>query len=116
MLAPIVYVVNTRWFSFAAQDPPVWTGSIGIAFLAPAIWLLLRAHADLDHNWSPALEIIEGHRLATDGIYGIICHAVYAAVWLTVIPQAVMIDRSGDEYRAYRGRTGVIPGPSKANG
>jgi protein-S-isoprenylcysteine O-methyltransferase Ste14 len=135
-LAPILYAF-TNWFGFGAYALPAWTGVIGVLCLAVAIWLLVRAHADLGRNWSPTLEIVKEHRLVTEGIYGTIRHPIYAAVWLTVIAQALMIDnwfvgfagiavflpvyltripaeermmidRFGDAYRAYMERTGGI--------
>lgn len=138
LLAPLLYAF-TDWFGFAEYELPLWTGFIGAACLAVAIWLLIRAHADLGRNWSPTLEIVTEHRLVTEGIYGTIRHPIYAAVWLTVIAQALMIDnwfvglsgmvvylpvyltrvpaeermmldRFGDAYRAYMARTGgIIP-------
>lgn len=137
ILAPILYLGNNRWFAFADYSLPTWAGFVGAICLATAIALLIRAHADLGRNWSPTLEITKGHRLVTRGIYGIIRHPIYAAVWLTVVAQALMIenwfvgfsglavyvpvyltrvpaeermmlDRFGDEYRAYMERTGRI--------
>ncbi len=139
LLAPLFYVANTDWFAFADYDLPAWMGWIGAIFLLLGTWLLLRAHADLGRNWSPTMEIAEGHGLVTGGIYGIIRHPIYAAMWLTVIAQALMIenwfvgfaglavylpfyltrvpaeermmlDRFGDEYRTYAERVGgIIP-------
>jgi len=138
LLAPILYAF-TDWFGFAEYELPAWGGFIGVACLAAAIWLLVRAHADLGRNWSPTLEIVTEHHLVNEGIYGTIRHPIYAAVWLTVIAQALMIDnwfvglgglavylpvyltrvpaeagmmldRFGDAYRAYMARTGgIIP-------
>lgn len=136
LLAPILYAF-TNWFGFGEYALLLWVGVPGAVCLAGAIWLLVRAHADLGRNWSPTLEIVHEHRLVTEGIYGTIRHPIYLAVWLTVIAQALMIpnwfvglaglavflpvyltrvpaeermmiDRFGDAYREYMERTGGI--------
>ena len=127
------------WLDFANYSRPFWVGLLGLPPLAVAIWLLLRAHADLGMNWSPTLEISREHTLVTGGIYGVIRHPIYAALWLSVFAQALMIDNwvaglagiatflpmyltrvpreerlmidhFGDEYREYADRVGgVLP-------
>jgi protein-S-isoprenylcysteine O-methyltransferase Ste14 len=107
--------------------------------MAGALVVFWRAHADLGQNWSPTLQIREGHRLVTNGIYQSIRHPMYASQWLWVIAQALllqnwiaglggvisflpmyllrvgpeeqmMVDEFGEEYRNYMGRTGrVLP-------
>lgn len=131
---PIIYVAS-RWLDFADYGLPAWAGWLGVGVFAAALGLLWRAHADLGRNWSPLLEIREGHTLVTEGVYRHIRHPMYAAHWLWGIAQALllhnwlagpsllacflplylvrvpreermMLDRFGDEYRAYMNRTG----------
>ena len=114
-------------------------GGVGMIILAMAVWLFWRSHADLGRNWSPSLELREGHELVTEGVYRSVRHPMYASMWLWGVAQALllqnwiagwaslvmfmplyllrvpreermMLDEFGEEYRAYMDRTGrVIP-------
>lgn len=138
MIIPLIYLF-TPWLNFADYALPGWVSALGVPVLVGAVWLLWRAHADLGHNWTPTLQIVEKHTLVTRGVYSAIRHPIYAAVWLTGLAQALllanwiagpaclvlfipvyvvrvpreekmMLDHFGDEYRAYMNRTGgVIP-------
>lgn len=110
-------------------------GIVGTLAHAAGTWLLWRSHVDLGRNWSPRLEIVGDHRLITDGVFCHIRHPMYAAhlLWalaqplllhnwiagfsflVTSIPlylyripreEQMMLERFGDEYRAYMQRTG----------
>ena len=135
---PLIYVL-TSWLDFADYHLPTWAGWIGVALFALALWLLWRSHADLTRNWSPKLELMEGHALVTNGVFRHIRHPMYAAHWLWGIAQVfllqnwiaglsmvvclipmyvyrvrveeqMMLEHFGDEYRSYMDRTGrVIP-------
>jgi protein-S-isoprenylcysteine O-methyltransferase Ste14 len=137
-ILPLVYVF-TPWLDFANYTLPGWAGWLGVLVMAGALAVFWRAHADLGQNWSPTLQIREGHRLVTNGIYQYIRHPMYASQWLWVIAQALllqnwiaglggfisflpmyllrvgpeeqmMLDEFGEEYRRYMGRTGrVLP-------
>jgi protein-S-isoprenylcysteine O-methyltransferase Ste14 len=103
----------------------------------PYLWLFYRAHADLERNWSPGLEIREGHVLVEHGVYSHIRHPMYAAVWLSALAQPLLIQNwlagppvllaiavfwflrvpaeermmaahFGAAYETYRGRTGRL--------
>ena len=138
IVIPLFYVL-TRRLDFADYHLPTWAGWVGAAIFAVALWLLWRSHADLGRNWSPKLEIVEGHSLVTHGVYYHIRHPMYAAHWLWGIAQALllqnwiaglamlvsflplyllrvpreeqmMLDHFGEEYRSYINRTGrIIP-------
>ncbi len=114
-------------------------GGIGAVLLALAVWLFWRSHADLGRNWSPSLQLGDDHTLVTEGVYRRVRHPMYASQWLWSVAQALllqnrvagwaglavftplyasrvpreermMLDRFGDEYRAYMSRTGrVVP-------
>ena len=115
------------------------SGGLGAAFIVAALWLFRRSHTDLGRNWSPSLQLREGHELVTGGVYGPIRHPMYASQWLWGVGQALvlqnwiagwaglvlftplyllrvpreeqmMLDRFGEVHRAYMGRTGrVVP-------
>lgn len=134
----VIYVLSP-WLDFADYYLPRWAGWAGAAIFAPAQWLLWRSHADLGRNWSGTLEIQEGHSLVTNGVYRHIRHPMYAAHWLWVIAQTLllhnwiagfaslavllliyllrvpreeemMLEEFGEAYRAYMERTGrIIP-------
>jgi protein-S-isoprenylcysteine O-methyltransferase Ste14 len=112
-------------------------GRIGTAFLASALILFWRSHADLGRNWSPSLQLLKDHRLVTGGVYRHVRHPMYASQWLWSIAQILllqnwiagwagaalflplyvvrtpreermMLERFGGEYRAYARRTGRV--------
>src|SRR5215217_1841324 len=112
-------------------------GGVGTVVLAMAVWLFWRSHADLGRNWSPSLQLREGHELVTGGVYRSIRHPMYASMWLWGVAQALllqnwiagwaglvsfvplyllrvpreermMLDEFGEEYRSYMNRTGCI--------
>lgn len=137
-ILPLIYSASS-WLDFANYSLPAWAGWLGVAFIAGALFVFWRAHADLGLNWSPSLEIREKHELITQGIYGVIRHPMYASQWLWVIAQPLLLqnwiagvvnllifipfyllrvqaeeqmmtDKFGDQYREYMKRTGgVLP-------
>jgi protein-S-isoprenylcysteine O-methyltransferase Ste14 len=89
-LLPLVWVA-TPVFAFAdytLRPAPVLAG---IVCLATALWLFARSHADLGTNWSVTLEVREGHRLVTEGIYRIVRHPMYSALLLYSLGQALVV-------------------------
>jgi len=80
-LLPIIHLA-TGFFEFANYDLPSWAPYVGLVLLVPGYWLFWRSHADLGLNWSPRVEVREGHELVTSGIYARIRHPMYAAIWL----------------------------------
>jgi protein-S-isoprenylcysteine O-methyltransferase Ste14 len=137
-IIPLIYIF-TMWLNFANYTLPAVLGWLGAVIFVVALWVLWRSHKDLGLNWSPTLQITQEHKLVTQGIYHSIRHPIYAAMWLWGIAQVLllqnwiagpatliffgivyfrrtpreeqmMIDRFGDEYRAYMQQTGrVIP-------
>jgi protein-S-isoprenylcysteine O-methyltransferase Ste14 len=139
---PVIYIF-TSWMDFADYGLS-WISSL-LAGLAGAILFLFsliivrQSHIDLGINWSPTLEIKEGQRLVTGGIYERIRHPIYLSQWIWCIAQALllqnwiagfaglvsfipvylyrvpkeekmMLDNFGEEYRTYMERTGrIIP-------
>lgn len=138
MLIPLIEVF-TGWLDFADYERPALIGWVGTAVFVGAIVLLWRAHRDLGLNWSATTQISEQQGLITTGVYAYIRHPIYAAHWLWMIAQLLllsnwiagpaglllfapiyfyrtpreeqmMIDHFGDAYREYIERTGsVIP-------
>ena len=55
-------------FSFADFTSIVTLQIIGILLLPFTLWLFYRSHYDLGKNWSPTLEIREGHNIVDGGV------------------------------------------------
>lgn len=138
MLFPFGYIFSRR-LDFADYRLPTWAGLSGVGLMAGALGVFWRAHEDLGRYWSPSLQLVEDHHLITEGIYGYIRHPMYASQWLWSLAQplllqnwiggwaglafflpfyllrvrheeAMMLERFGDDYRAYMARTGgVLP-------
>lgn len=138
MVLPLLYLA-TPILDFANYGFPIWASAIGALFQLPFLWLFWRSHSDLGRNWSPGLEVRDGHRLITQGIYAYVRHPMYAAMWISVFTQplllhnwiagvliipafiamwifripkeeAMMCKQFGEQYKDYQTRTGrVIP-------
>jgi protein-S-isoprenylcysteine O-methyltransferase Ste14 len=139
---PLMYTFTSRldWADYRLpQEARGPTGGVGTAVLTIAVWLFWRSHADLERNWSPSLQLREGHELVTGGVYRSVRHPMYASIWLWGIAQTLllqnriagwaglvlflplyllrvpreermMLNEFGEEYRAYMNRTGrIIP-------
>ena len=139
LLLPLL-AIATPLLAFADYTLSPWSLMAGACCLALNLWLFHRAHADLSTNWSPTLQLRDGHSLITSGIYTRIRHPMYSAIYLLVLAQAfllanwiagpaalvaftlmyafrmrpeeqMMVDKFGDEYRSYAARTKrLIPG------
>jgi protein-S-isoprenylcysteine O-methyltransferase Ste14 len=138
LVLPVIYTF-TPWLTFADYQLPDWTSWLGVVILVGALLVFWRSHVDLGQNWSPSLQIREGHSLITNGLYRYIRHPMYASQWLWVIAQVLllqnwiagvgglilflpmyfirvpqeeqmMIDQFGEAYRIYKQHTGrVLP-------
>ena len=96
VLAWLGFVVPLIWVAspaFRFAEYPLRTGPLaaGVAFLVIGLWLFYRSHADLGTNWSITLEVREGHRLITQGVYRRVRHPMYSALLLYSIGQALVI-------------------------
>ena len=110
-----------------------WTG-VGLRFLS--LPFLVWVHYVLDKDWSVTLKLQIGHKLVTSGPYRGIRHPMYTVhlayflSWVLVSAnflfliyyvfailiimlriskeQRIMLDKFGEEYRAYMKRTGRL--------
>jgi protein-S-isoprenylcysteine O-methyltransferase Ste14 len=138
-LAPLIWAVSPA-FSFADHSLRLWPLLAGVACLVVGLWFFHRSHVDLGTNWSVTLEIRENHRLVRHGVYRVVRHPMYAALFLYAIGQLLvvpnwlvgpsyfvsmvllfparvgaeermMLEQFGDEYAAYMARTKrLVPG------
>jgi protein-S-isoprenylcysteine O-methyltransferase Ste14 len=145
ILAWIGFLVPLVWAAspvFAFAEYPLHPAPLvaGIACLAAGLWLFYRAHADLGSFWSVTLEVRENHRLVSQGVYRLVRHPMYSALFLYSIGQALavpnwvagpsylvsfgilfafrmraeeqmMVDAFGDQYTTYMAKTKrLVPG------
>jgi protein-S-isoprenylcysteine O-methyltransferase Ste14 len=87
---PLIWVASPA-FRFA--EYPLRTGPLlaGVICFVIGLWLFYRSHADLGTNWSLSLEVREGHRLITYGVYREVRHPMYSALALYSVGQALVI-------------------------
>jgi protein-S-isoprenylcysteine O-methyltransferase Ste14 len=135
---PLAYVA-ANW-PHAASYRPHWPLFLaGLLSAGGALVLFRLTHRALGRMWSVSLQLREGHRLVTSGVYRIVRHPMYSAFWLMALAQALLLpnwvagpaglvgfgllfalrigpeermmeEAFGEEYRAYRSRTWrVIP-------
>jgi protein-S-isoprenylcysteine O-methyltransferase Ste14 len=138
-ILPFVYVATG--FPKAAEYPfqPALAG-LGLVAGAASLSMFAATHRALGRFWSVSLDLREGHKLATQGVYRHVRHPMYTAFWLWAVAQALllpnwvaglsglvgfgllyflrvgreeqmMIEAFGDDYRSYMARTKrLIPG------
>jgi len=90
LVLPLVWRA-TGWLSFAELPFSASRLGAGVACFAAGLYLLHRSHADLGASWSNTLELREGHRLVTSGVYRHVRHPMYVALLLHAAGQALVI-------------------------
>jgi protein-S-isoprenylcysteine O-methyltransferase Ste14 len=87
---PLIWVASPAfWFAeYQLRASPLVAG---VMCLLISLWLFYRSHADLGTNWSITLEVREGHRLITQGVYRGVRHPMYSALLLYSVGQALVI-------------------------
>ena len=90
LLLPLLWL-TTDLLAFAERTDCAWAWGSGVAAYALGLWLLHRSHVDLGRNWSNTLQIREGHRVVTEGVYRRIRHPMYAALLLFSLGQALVV-------------------------
>lgn len=138
-ILPLIFLF-TGWPSFANYTPGWAQIAIGIAVATLALAMFRLTHQALGHFWSVSLDIRDGHKLVTEGVYGRLRHPMYSAFWLMALGQALLLpnwfaglaglagfgflfflrigpeermmeDKFGDDYVSYKSRTDrIIPG------
>lgn len=139
-LLPLLYAF-TSWFNAAEYDISERrkrrAGVTGACTFGAGLVLLWKAHHDLGRSWTSRVKLWKDQQLVTDGVYAYIRHPIYAAHWLWVIGQALMlpnwlvgpagiltylpvylhrvpreeamlVEHFGDAYRDYMQRTGAV--------
>ena len=135
-IIPLGYIISGFPRLLARPFVPelVW---LGLVVAAASLVMFHLTHEALGRNWSVSLQMRQDHKLITHGVYARIRHPMYTAFWLWALAQALllpnwlagfsgligfgtlyflrvgpeeemMIERFGEEYRAYMARTGRI--------
>jgi protein-S-isoprenylcysteine O-methyltransferase Ste14 len=68
MVVPILWIFSNLFSSAYIGLPPV-VKKIGIIIAVFSLWFFYEVHKTLGRNWSPVLEIREGHTLIKEGPY-----------------------------------------------
>ena len=135
---PVLYLA-TPWFDFANYQGSLLQGVLGSVAAVLGVYLFWRSHHDLGRQFSPKLEMQEGHALVAEGVYKRVRHPMYTAVFLNATAQLLllanfvvgpaflltfsilyfarieqeeqmMLDHFSEEYAAYKARTNrLIP-------
>ena len=131
----LVYVVFPSYLAWAMFPLPAWARWIGAVLTLTSLVLLGWVHWALGRSFSTTIHVRERHTLVTRGPYRWVRHPMYTTLflwgvgtllltanWVVGAPmlaalcilvarrvsheEALMIEQFGDEYRAYRRRTG----------
>lgn len=133
-LLSVAWAINPRWLAWSSLLLPVWLRCVGLLGAVAAVWLGYLAHRTLGLNYTPDLRTKAQHQVVAEGVYARIRHPMYTsffvllsacflltANWLIgllglgysllIVARAgheerMMLERFGDEYRAYTRRTG----------
>lgn len=133
-LSTLAYLINPRWMAWSSLPLPAWTRWSGAALMALCVPLVYWVFSSLGKNVTPTVAIRREATLVTHGPYRWVRHPLYtvgfvafvgfsllAANWFifatllpafavlvkrTPIEERRLIERFGEEYRAYMQRTG----------
>lgn len=140
-LSVALYVFHPSWVGRLSLPLPAGLRWGGAALSLACLLGLIYVHRSLGRHWSASLHLRERHELVTDGPYARVRHPMYtllfgnllgfslcAASWLVLLPrvvmfaylyarigreEAMMVERFGDDYREYMGRTGRLLPPAR---
>ncbi|HMJ08669.1 MAG TPA: isoprenylcysteine carboxylmethyltransferase family protein [Pyrinomonadaceae bacterium] len=67
--------------------------TLGIIVAVASVWLATSAIRELGRQWSFAARLVEGHDLVTGGVYNIVRHPIYTAMFGMLISTAIIMTR-----------------------
>lgn len=133
-LGVLAYMINPAWMAWSQLEPPLWVRWAGLGLGLLAVLFAYWVFRYLGNNVSPSVATRREHQLVTSGPYRWIRHPLYtmgmlsymsfamlSANWFIAVlsvavfvilnirlplEEAGLIDKFGDEYRAYMRRTG----------
>ena len=129
-----LYAINPTWMGVLSVPFPDWLRWVGFALGLASLGFWSWTQVALGKEWSPQLQLREEHHLVTTGPYTRIRHPLYTAMigygtslalvtanWIFIVlavaviaglfaripkEEQMMIEEFGEEYKAYRQRTG----------
>jgi protein-S-isoprenylcysteine O-methyltransferase Ste14 len=135
-LSVFTYLLNPRWMQWSSLNSPDWLRWFGAALGAATLPLIYWVFISIGKNITQTVATRKDHQLVTGGAYAWVRHPLYSvgtlfflalnllvANWfvgsasligLTMLlirlpkEEASLIERFGDEYRAYMKRTGRL--------
>lgn len=133
-MAPVAYLINPHWMAWAGMGLPAWARWAGIGLGVVCVVLIYWLFSSIGNNISPTSATRKEHKLVTHGPYRWVRHPLYTAGstiflsfgliadnWLIILlgvlvfvvmaartprEEASLIEKFGEEYRAYMKRTG----------
>lgn len=130
----VMYFAGAKWINAFLFPFPTWLRWVGFVIGVVTVFFWTWVQVTLDTQWSPQLQLTQGHRLITTGPYARIRHPLYAGMcgwficlslltanWIFVgacvltfagllwrIPkeEQMLIEAFGNEYKEYMKRTG----------
>jgi protein-S-isoprenylcysteine O-methyltransferase Ste14 len=138
LLIPLIWVFTPFLNSFNIELP-IWVKWLGVVISTLSLFHFNLIHKTLGANWSPTLEIMEGHQLVKIGVYKRIRHPMYTQMFFWTVAQfliisnliaglsgivswiifyfvrvpreeKMMLEKFGDEYIEYKKQSGrIIP-------
>lgn len=133
-LSAFAYLINPAWMAWSSLPLPNWMRWIGVGIMLVCVPLIYWIFSSLGMNVTPTVVTRQEHTMVIQGPYRWVRHPLYtvgfllfvglsllAANWFialvlvlgiipltmrTPIEEARLLERFGDEYRAYMQRTG----------
>ncbi|MCP4182225.1 MAG: isoprenylcysteine carboxylmethyltransferase family protein [Hyphomicrobiales bacterium] len=89
-IIPLIWIFSGELSSF--NHAANWVVIIiGIILFAWSLYLFRITHKALGAMWSVSLDLREGHKLVTSGIYEKVRHPMYSAFWLWAVAQPFLL-------------------------
>jgi len=63
---------------------------VAVVLAVASIWLAVSAINELGKQWSLAARLTEGHKLITSGVYGIVRHPIYTAMFGIMVATGII--------------------------
>ena len=64
---------------------------LGIGIAVYSIWLVLAAFRELGQQWSLQARVLDDHELVTSGVYGLVRHPIYTAMFGMLIATGIVV-------------------------